>query len=907
MVGIAARRFMWSVTGCLVMGLSCGCLTSQHVDSASHPASEVGAVMAVHAHPAPQSPPRVAAQDAVATLPEDFLRGTMATTLGLGFDAMLRHPWRSPSQFLFALEMGALGGEYLDLGIKTLSGLKATSAGEVVGDVLAYHLGRMYLARARRGDEEDLARARMAFMTVLGTRTSPYFHRARAGNIEACLLQSDASGCVSLVDDFIKQYPDYPGKPDLMLRFGKLLYQLGDTARATTMLDDLAFSQPWAKAASEASAWMAERGIAPGARNYEEILGRVDFLRRRRFWIQAEAAVSEAMALYPESPALMMQLARIAYEQSHHRESIEPFEKLLTMLGGQTRENIRPASVVAYIYRAYMYLGDCEKALEWQTRNIEKLGRKDRLAARQSLAQSCGAFDVAYEAARGQRSGNERATEQFAFVAYLAKDWETARSAYTEALANQSGSTARRMRYFLARATQNAAQARTAVAVPEPAAEAPQAAKGARKPPAKKSPARPALPQPTLAAAEAMYRSLIRDDSSDYYAILAHSRLQEMAGIDTQAISPIIERGIFGGKVASGEDWHARQVDQTYAFPKRTDFDAWFRERVAQYKHLWPALERVLFFHEAGLYAERNAAFRIITVEAIGLLRFGKRPTPGNLWTTRLSIDGHMVDNRRNQTGTWGIALGPQHFSLPDKADTAARQAISVRQNAIMDAGPELRRFIVDTLVHFEDYYLARRYTATPKTLPGTPSDNATWSILYPHAYAQAIGHEAARYGMAPSLLWTLMNIESAFNPDSISHADAYGLLQVIPMTGYKIAEAMQMPSFGPYELIEPEKSIPMGAWYFAQVLKKFGGYVTLAMAGYNGGPHQVARWLTAYAKTTDHDAFVELIPFDEARNYVKKGMARWLIYHRIDTGNPEAFFVIPNSLPDTFGEQPNY
>ena len=78
-------------------------------------------------------------------------------------------------------------------------------------------------------------------------------------------------------------------------------------------------------------------------------------------------------------------------------------------------------------------------------------------------------------------------------------------------------------------------------------------------------------------------------------------------------------------------------------------------------------------------------------------------------------------------------------------------------------------------------------------------------------------------------------------------------------------------------------------------------------MAAYNGGPHQVARWLTAYAKQIEQDAFIELIPYDEARNYVKKGMARLLIFHRIDEHNPNAFFEIPNELPQNFEEMPNY
>ena len=98
-----------------------------------------------------------------------------------------------------------------------------------------------------------------------------------------------------------------------------------------------------------------------------------------------------------------------------------------------------------------------------------------------------------------------------------------------------------------------------------------------------------------------------------------------------------------------------------------------------------------------------------------------------------------------------------------------------------------------------------------------------------------------------------------------------------------------------------------MGTWYFAQILHKFQGYATLSMAAYNGGPHQVARWLTAYSGKIDHDAFIELIPYNEARNYVKKGMARLLIFERIDSADPKNFFAIPNTLPSHFEAMPNY
>ena len=63
----------------------------------------------------------------------------------------------------------------------------------------------------------------------------------------------------------------------------------------------------------------------------------------------------------------------------------------------------------------------------------------------------------------------------------------------------------------------------------------------------------------------------------------------------------------------------------------------------------------------------------------------------------------------------------------------------------------------------------------------------------------------------------------------------------------------------------------------------------------------------TAYGGKVERDAFIELIPYNEARNYVKKGMARLLIFHRIDHHDPNFFFELPNTLPQSFEEMPNY
>ena len=672
-------------------------------------------------------------------------------------------------------------------------------------------------------------------------------------------------------------------------------------------------------------------------RSYEDIYRRVDNLRKIRFWDEAETAANEALATYRDNVPLLVESGRIAYERSDHALATERFEKLFDFLNGETIDKVRPNGVRGYITRAYAYRGDCAKALDVFDAYVAHYGKKAQIEAKRDFALACGDIETAYRLAQQlDIADTGLGLNDFAFIAYIARDYATARRYYTAAIGKLTGTYKRRATYFLAQATLKAA--REAAETAETKAtdigqndaiknedknsakkdekdstkkSAPKTSKKDDKKSAKKKgnkkPKKSAIEQvtvaaPTVEAAKRLFQSIIDDDSNDYYAILAWSRLDELSSSpSTSTIVVDLPNGSHTRSTAK-----VRPNEDEYTFDERAliaNFDA----DVEKFAAAIPELRRVQFLHHAELYRERNALFRQIAIEVMGIARLSNRPTIKNLWTTKLSIDGHLVDNRRNDTGVWGMKLSVYAFDLPTIKQQSQRQAILERQTAIYDQRVALREFVQKTLVGFHDYYLSRRYTPSPKKTCGSPDNSRECAIFYPHAYSAAVRAAAQRNGIHPELVWAIMNIESAFNHDSISHANAYGLLQIIPMTGYKVADALGVESFGPYDLIKPEVSIAMGTWYFAQILHKFQGYATLSMAAYNGGPHQVARWLTAYSGKIDHDAFIELIPYNEARNYVKKGMARLLIFERIDSADSKYFFAIPNTLPSHFEAMPNH
>lgn len=136
----------------------------------------------------------------------------------------------------------------------------------------------------------------------------------------------------------------------------------------------------------------------------------------------------------------------------------------------------------------------------------------------------------------------------------------------------------------------------------------------------------------------------------------------------------------------------------------------------------------------------------------------------------------------------------------------------------------------------------------------------------------------AARHGIDPDLIWAIMFRESVFNADVVSHARAVGLMQVIPPTGYEIAEARGITDFNPSQLFDPERAIDFGAYYLRHLVDRFNGRLPLAIAGYNGGPHNVEKWLR-HRGNAELDVFCEQIPFSETHRYVQRVLTSLSIF----------------------------
>ena len=159
------------------------------------------------------------------------------------------------------------------------------------------------------------------------------------------------------------------------------------------------------------------------------------------------------------------------------------------------------------------------------------------------------------------------------------------------------------------------------------------------------------------------------------------------------------------------------------------------------------------------------------------------------------------------------------------------------------------------------------------------------WKRIYPQAYKNIVERECARYGLEPEVLWALMRTESRFNTLAVSPAEARGLMQVIWQTSQRISETGGFIDMGNAQILLPEVSIALGAWYISALLNKFEQQMPLAFAAYNAGPHRVASWLDRKPRM-EMDQFVEEIQYEEARAYVKTVLSSLLMYRKIYHGN---------------------
>ena len=187
-------------------------------------------------------------------------------------------------------------------------------------------------------------------------------------------------------------------------------------------------------------------------------------------------------------------------------------------------------------------------------------------------------------------------------------------------------------------------------------------------------------------------------------------------------------------------------------------------------------------------------------------------------------------------------------------------------------------------------HHIAR--TELRELVRGTPEGDAAahFRIAYPLAYRDLIERHAKSYGVPADLMQALMREESSLDPEVMSWAGAVGLTQLMPSTARAVARQLKLGQPSVAELRDPDLNVRLGTAYLGQLLDRWKGNPALATASYNAGPGAVARWL-GERKHLELDEFVEEIPIEETRNYVKRVLGSFTTY-RLTYGSGEERFV---------------
>ena len=169
--------------------------------------------------------------------------------------------------------------------------------------------------------------------------------------------------------------------------------------------------------------------------------------------------------------------------------------------------------------------------------------------------------------------------------------------------------------------------------------------------------------------------------------------------------------------------------------------------------------------------------------------------------------------------------------------------------------------------------FLATHYKYHPK--------NPIWKLAYPLHFWQHIIANCKKYpDIDPFLVCGVIRQESRFDTNALSTSDARGLMQLIPPTARSLSRQLNI-NLNSYELLnDPAINIALGTKYLYGLISDLNNPL-FAVASYNAGPNAIKSWVNNIHEK-DLDFFIEEIPYDQTKDYVKKVFSSYWTYLKI-------------------------
>ncbi|MEK2644821.1 lytic transglycosylase domain-containing protein [Bdellovibrio sp. BCCA] len=166
--------------------------------------------------------------------------------------------------------------------------------------------------------------------------------------------------------------------------------------------------------------------------------------------------------------------------------------------------------------------------------------------------------------------------------------------------------------------------------------------------------------------------------------------------------------------------------------------------------------------------------------------------------------------------------------------------------------------------------------------------------LLFPQAFGDIIADASQKSGIPQEFIFSIIRQESAFNPEARSPVDAFGLMQLLPSVAKQLAKQNSLPYSEALDLFKPEINIPLGAFELKTLMKKYNNQFILAVSGYNANDGAIRGWLKTRYRD-DSVEFIEEVPYEETRAYIKLVMRNYVFYQRLLS--PEKSTQFPEEL----------
>lgn len=153
-----------------------------------------------------------------------------------------------------------------------------------------------------------------------------------------------------------------------------------------------------------------------------------------------------------------------------------------------------------------------------------------------------------------------------------------------------------------------------------------------------------------------------------------------------------------------------------------------------------------------------------------------------------------------------------------------------------------------------------------------TLGERGDLQLRYPLPWQNIMEPNARKNEIPTAWSFGILRAESMYQADAKSGAGAYGLMQLMPPTAKQTAKRSGVRLRRNKELFQPATNIPLGTYYLGQLMNRFEGHAAVSTAAYNAGPNRVQQWLPT-RNNVPVDIWVETIPYNETRRYVKKVM----------------------------------